>query len=594
MAGPKTFPPTTPSGHYTQRAYVTKNRIGMKRAVARFLKKQVRHVAEQASKCAGLSKAADDAARRAKDAVDHVQIDWAPLADDVESYLAAVAAAGGRLAADQLDATLPDAFGDNMRQAAQDWAADRAAEMVGMRREGDFLVPNPNAQWRIDDTTRDMIQAYVTSAIEDGDSTDELAERLSNSFAFSDERAEMIARTEIAKADSEGAIIGWKTSTLVKAKSWLTAEDDLVSEECAANEDAGVVELDWDYGDGVTAPPQHPNCLPGHTRVLASSVTATSERRYDGDLVVIHTASGKQLACTPNHPILTPGGWVAAGLLHEGGHVIGARVGQWEAALNFDYEDVPASIEDVAEAFRRSDQMAAMPVPTAPEHFHGDGEGSEVAVIRANRLLLDGANPASGEHVRKLQFGLGGVKLLRHDCSGPLDLLFHRMASALSSFVGGGDLNVSSFGAHAGPFESFGLAGVAPPNSVLGKDTGDHVPAHTELSADAIFRCATNIGGNDGQFVDCGLGAGDDVAGGKRTTDGTHADAMLSGDFSKGQTALIIADQIVDVRRQKFAGHVYNLQTVEGFYIAEGIVTHNCRCVLLPEMIEGFDDQDDE
>ena len=260
MAGPKTFPPTTPSGHYTQRAYVTKNRIGMKRAVARFLKKQVRHVAEQASRYAGLSKAADDAARRAKDAVDHVQIDWAPLADDVEEYLAAVATAGGRLAADQLDGTLPDAFGDNMRKAAQDWAADRAAEMVGMRREGDFLVPNPNAEWRIDDTTRDMIQAYVTAAIEDGDSTDELAERLSNSFAFSDERAEMIARTEIAKADSEGAIMGWKTSTLVKAKSWLTAEDDLVSEECMANEDAGVVELDWDYGDGVTAPPQHPNC----------------------------------------------------------------------------------------------------------------------------------------------------------------------------------------------------------------------------------------------------------------------------------------------------------------------------------------------
>lgn len=261
MAGPKAFPPTTPSGHYVQRAYITKARIGMKRAVARFFKKQRKIVTAQVLRHLGLHKA-DDAhnAHRGKSVADEVQIDWAPLADDIEGYLAAVAAAGGRLAADGLGADLPDDFSKDIRQMAADWAADRAAEMVGMRREGDFLVPNPNAEWHIDDATRDMIQAYVTAAIEDGDSTDDLAERLSNSFAFSDQRAEMIARTEIAKADSEGAVMGWKASTLVKAKSWLTAEDDLVSEECAANEDAGVVDLDWDYGDGVLAPPQHPNC----------------------------------------------------------------------------------------------------------------------------------------------------------------------------------------------------------------------------------------------------------------------------------------------------------------------------------------------
>ena len=268
MAGPKAFPPTTPSGHYVQRAYITKARIGMKRAVARFFKKQRKIVTAQVLRHLGLHKA-DDAhnAHRGKSVADHVQIDWAPLADDVEGYLAAVAAAGGRLEADGLGADLPDDFSKDIRQMAADWAADRAAEMVGMRREGDFLVPNPNAQWRIDDTTRDMVQAYVTSALEDGDSTDELADRIAaiedkinGGFVFSDERAEMIARTEIAKADSEGALMGWKASTLVKAKSWLTAEDDLVSDECQANEAQSVVDIDFDYGDGVLAPPQHPNC----------------------------------------------------------------------------------------------------------------------------------------------------------------------------------------------------------------------------------------------------------------------------------------------------------------------------------------------
>jgi SPP1 gp7 family putative phage head morphogenesis protein len=105
-----------------------------------------------------------------------------------------------------------------------------------------------------------MLQAYVLDAIENGDSTDDLADRIKDSFAFSDQRAEMIARTETAKADSEGATMGWKASGLVKGKSWSTVGDDLVSDECLANEAASVVDIDYDYGDGVLAPPQHPNC----------------------------------------------------------------------------------------------------------------------------------------------------------------------------------------------------------------------------------------------------------------------------------------------------------------------------------------------
>jgi SPP1 gp7 family putative phage head morphogenesis protein len=164
-----------------------------------------------------------------------------------------------------LGVDLPDTFGKDMRVLAADWAADRSAQMVGMRWEGDVLVVNTRSDrygnaWAISDSTRDGIQSLVTAAIADGDSTDELAARLQGAYAFSDERAEMIARTEIAKADSEGAVMGWKASEVVKAKSWLTAQDDLVSDECRANEDAGIVALDWDYGDGVTAPPQHPNC----------------------------------------------------------------------------------------------------------------------------------------------------------------------------------------------------------------------------------------------------------------------------------------------------------------------------------------------
>lgn len=40
-------------------------------------------------------------------------------------------------------------------------------------------------------------------------------------------------------------------------------------------------------------------------------------------------------------------------------------------------------------------------------------------------------------------------------------------------------------------------------------------------------------------------------------------------------------DEIVSVERvENYSGHVYNLQTSSGTYIAEGVVAHNCRCAL--------------
>ena len=36
--------------------------------------------------------------------------------------------------------------------------------------------------------------------------------------------------------------------------------------------------------------------------------------------------------------------------------------------------------------------------------------------------------------------------------------------------------------------------------------------------------------------------------------------------------------EVIDIESTSFAGHVYNLQTNDGWYVANGIVTHNCSC----------------
>jgi SPP1 gp7 family putative phage head morphogenesis protein len=149
---------------------------------------------------------------------------------------------------------------------AKDYARDRSAELVGMRYdELGRLVENPNAEWAIDQTTRDFLRSSVGEAIAGGWSNDKLAGAIADSYGFSEERAMTIARTETQMAANAGALNGYKASGVVAQKQWVTAEDDLVEEDCLDNAAAGpngdgVLALDDEYPSGDDAPPAHPNC----------------------------------------------------------------------------------------------------------------------------------------------------------------------------------------------------------------------------------------------------------------------------------------------------------------------------------------------
>lgn len=154
----------------------------------------------------------------------------------------------------------PTAF-DQVSEDAVAYSEARSAEMVGMKYNADGeLVPNPNAIWRIDETTRDGIRSLVTDTVDGRLSVIDLPKALAESYGFSNDRAELIARTEVHKANGEGALAGMRASGVVEEKVWLTSNDDLVEEECEANQDQGPVALDDDFQSGDAAEPAHPRC----------------------------------------------------------------------------------------------------------------------------------------------------------------------------------------------------------------------------------------------------------------------------------------------------------------------------------------------
>jgi uncharacterized protein with gpF-like domain len=150
-------------------------------------------------------------------------------------------------------------------QIAMDFARDRGAELVGMKYDDEGnLVDNPNAEWAISDTTRDKIKSIVTQGFSGETKITDIAAKIQQALQdddagiFTDARAMMIARTEVANAQAGGNFDVWKRSGMVKTVKWTVSADE-PCDDCADNEDEEVP-FGEAFPSGDLLPPAHPNC----------------------------------------------------------------------------------------------------------------------------------------------------------------------------------------------------------------------------------------------------------------------------------------------------------------------------------------------
>ncbi len=152
--------------------------------------------------------------------------DWAAtLPEKLEPFIVAVATGGGGDALKAIGVVSDDEVEALLREGTQTWAKNRAAEMVGMKRVDGELVPNPNAKWQITEGTREWLRGITDQAITEGWSADTFAKAVQENYAFSPDRADMISRTELARADIAGTVEGWKASGVVSAVKFLANPD---------------------------------------------------------------------------------------------------------------------------------------------------------------------------------------------------------------------------------------------------------------------------------------------------------------------------------------------------------------------------------
>ena len=349
-----------------------------------------------------------------------------------------------------------------------------------------------------------------------------------------------------------------------------------------------------------SAPPLHPNCLPADSFVSPGGrVAAVSKRWFDGDLIIIRTASGRELSATPNHPILTDRGWVGAALIDEGDRVVCIGVAD-RALRSIGYdENVKAEIHKFAEPGFISSDVATVPVPMSTPDFHGDGTDGEVAIITIDCSLLRKLDATISEPLSEPKLGDGhhGFDLLAGFGRSNDD--FVGLGRSANYIVSGldhvGTLNLGGAlpSVEHLPTDSVPLAQVLPSDLAGVLDGANFVSVSQNFENG---RFADLKGGGYGFHGRSGAISGDDLLGAdlRQSSDTQDAsgfndpsnpawiDAELFRDLLSAQSGEVEFDDVVVTRRERFSGHVYNLQTATGWFAAEGIVTHNCRSILIP------------
>ncbi|MBL0220278.1 MAG: hypothetical protein IPQ07_41215 [Myxococcales bacterium] len=165
--------------------------------------------------------------------------------DDVMGALKTIYGAAGQ------DAVNGISF-DFLDPLAEKYGQERGAELVGMKNVDGQWVSNPNADWAISQTTRDRTNEMLQEAMSEGWSPQKFAERLEESGLYGDARAEMIARTEVAIAQSKGQIQTMREAGYDRVYVY----DSDYDEECAAV-DGKVASIAWADANPVA----HPSCV---------------------------------------------------------------------------------------------------------------------------------------------------------------------------------------------------------------------------------------------------------------------------------------------------------------------------------------------
>lgn len=279
--------------------------------------------------------------------------------------------------------------------------------------------------------------------------------------------------------------------------------------------------------------------------------------------------------------------------MREGGYVISATdPNRIAAAINPDDDHVPTAIEEVFRSLKESPFVVSHAMPATAEDFHGDGRAidGDVDIVYIDRLLESDGVAALPEEIGQFNFSgdgvaFGALPALRHSD-------FHIMRDRTPAYcvMCGTDLLPPLALRHERPFEGFGLGLIAEGSPGLNQPLPYRPTVDPQTVSNGLFRFTGQITGDNlarRQLDPLPNSVLIDPGRVHDSSDNLIRHAFLAGQFIDRFSGLIAPDEIVSIRKFDFSGHVYDLQVDDyELYITKGIVTSNCRCWILPVVID--------
>lgn len=286
-------------------------------------------------------------------------------------------------------------------------------------------------------------------------------------------------------------------------------------------------------------------CLVPGTVVEGPIPTGRTRTEYTGDVVRIVTAAGNDLTGTPDHPVLTSRGWVALKDLRPGDQVVSHDRQQGHPGVMPDHVQVPTLIEEAGESW-----LPLLTAGPSRRDLDKDVAYRKVGGPAVNLYLAAELNAALGKPVT--------------------DHLFVDRVGATDGglALGGSDLVLLGSGLAAGGMRGFkhggSLLGGGPSPSLahgLARGLGSLLVVESSLIGDDRMGTRPSLHSSAAQVV----------------ADYPAADAEGGAELLRGLAGCVALDEVLSISVRQFSGHVWDLSTEPSWYVANGIVTHNCR-----------------
>lgn len=226
-------------------SYVNRRSPAVTRRLTKVLDKHAKRIAsEVAVAAASVIKADDKLVRRilSQLKLEEVSVD---VVEEITQDMIDAFTRAGIMGVGQVGFSTTTEMTKHLDKAAREYAGTHGADLVT----------------DLTDTTTEQLRNVITKGVEEGSSPKELAKDVSLSMAFSEARAAMIARTELAFAHVQGNVQGWREAGVVEMKESILGDLHGKADICDDCAEAGQIPLEDEFIEGYAFPPYHPNCV---------------------------------------------------------------------------------------------------------------------------------------------------------------------------------------------------------------------------------------------------------------------------------------------------------------------------------------------